>query len=112
MSMLTAAVDALDGGAAPGAQASSDANPTSSASPRDRPLRNCFQIVHKRRPPSIEVSWVRELKAQGIPADRYRQGAKTSRASIYWAPGTVLLKLKFPLGAVGIVRFLLFFRAC
>jgi DNA invertase Pin-like site-specific DNA recombinase len=30
--------------------------------------------VYKGRPPSIEASRVRELKAQGMPSDRDRQG--------------------------------------
>jgi DNA invertase Pin-like site-specific DNA recombinase len=32
--------------------------------------------VYKGRPPSIEASRVRELKAQGMPAGRHRQGAQ------------------------------------
>jgi DNA invertase Pin-like site-specific DNA recombinase len=32
--------------------------------------------VHKGRPPSIEASRVRELKAQGMPAERHREGAQ------------------------------------
>jgi DNA invertase Pin-like site-specific DNA recombinase len=31
--------------------------------------------VHKGRPASIEAARVRELKAQGMPAGRHRQGA-------------------------------------